>query len=481
MVDILTWMHNIGIAILTILISVAIFIIQDKRRLDWDELVILDKVIEVKVLMLSLFYIFIPVLFWEVKAEWIHPKVAIITLFLAGLGAALKILFNSYRWIRTIEIEDLPTRGSYRSRLRFECLREIKDFEEKKKIWALTWGREIKDLSEELTLLDVFLGELQQLQGKDLKGFHTLLRIFLNQLDKRKIADWRVFDALFPKLLEWHQIISGERYAPKEPMPKDFGLILETQNLLSGLFKQCVIEALKGRCAYPLFESLKKHIVPLSEKISKAKDQQIEKYLGSLFSTFCHVFFENIGLSPESDDIWREFFPSNWKVTTSNLKESFIARIWWGEFWRWGRERIVNVKSDYDPILEDVCRELFPKTDPIYWADILRFLFTPWVNDERVGSILKTKSNFGFVGRVSVSDNADWTSKIDLSKLSAPDKALFTDTIDLALLIGGDNFSIVNLEKYLKDLESYKDNPHAANFRDLFEAMMQKLSKRSTK
>jgi hypothetical protein len=38
MVDILTWMHNIEIAILTILISVAIFIIQDKHRLDWDKL-----------------------------------------------------------------------------------------------------------------------------------------------------------------------------------------------------------------------------------------------------------------------------------------------------------------------------------------------------------------------------------------------------------------------------------------------------------
>lgn len=478
MIDMLTWMHNIGIAILTILISVAIFIIQDKRRLDWDDLVILDKVVEARRLSISLFCIFIPVLFWEndVVLGWRH--VSIFILFLGGVAYSLKILLNSYKWIRTIELEDFPAKGSYRSRLRFECLREIKDFEEKKKIWALTWGREIKDLFEKLALLHMFLEELQQLQQKDLKGFHDLLRIFLNHLDKRKVADWWEFDALFPKLLDWYHIMSGERYKSKDPMPKeDFGLILSTQLVLDDLIKQCVVEAVKGKCAYPLFENLNKHLAPFSEKIAKAKDQQIEKYLENLFSTFCPVFFENIGLSPESDYVWQGgVFPNNWKITTSGLKDSFMARLWWSEFCRWGRERIFNVKnSDYDEPLEMISRELFPETDPILWADVLRFLFTPWVNDQRIKSVLNTKSNFGFIGRISVSDT-EWTPEVDLSKETVKDKLLFDNTVALTFLLGGANFNAENLKKYLDEISNYADNPHGAQYKHLFEAMLLKLN-----
>ena len=478
MIDMLTWMHNIGIAILTILISVAIFIIQDKRRLDWDDLVILDKVVEARRLSISLFCIFIPVLLWDSNAELSWKHVSIFILFLAGTAYCLKILFSSYKWIRAIEIEDLSAKGSYRTRLRFECLREIKDFEEKKKIWALTWGREIKDLFERLALQQVFLNELQQLQERNLKGFHDLLRIFLNHLDKRKVADWREFDALFPTLLDWYHIMSGERYESKDPKSmEDFGLIMSTQHVLSELIKQCVIEAVKGNCAYPLFENLKKHVAPFSGKESKAKDQRTERYLGNLFSTFCPIFFENIGLSPESNYIWQGgVFPDNWKITTSTLKDSFIAKAWWVEFCRWGRERIFNVKkSDYDEPLEIISRELFPETDPILWADVLRFLFTPWVNDQRVKSVLNAKSNFGFIGRTTISD-AEWTPEVDLSEETVNDKLLFNNTVALAFLVGGNNFNTKNLKKYLNEISSYTDNPHSAQYKCLFEAMLSKLN-----
>jgi hypothetical protein len=403
------------------------------------------------------------------------PKVVIFILFLAGLGASLKILFNSYRWIRTMESDSLPARENYRSRLRFECLRGIQDSEEKQRIWALTWGREIKDFSEELALLDAFLGELKQLQGQDLKVFHALLRIFLTHIEKRKIADWRVFDALFPKLLDWNYEMHSVRYGFTGSRPNGYGLILETRHVLNKLIGECAKVALKNGGSYPLFESLHKH-VSLLGNVPTDKKQQAVQYLVTLFAVFCPEYFENIGLSGESDDIWRSFFPQKWKVTAANLKDSLVAQIWWVDFCRWSQERIVNVKTDYDPVLEAVSRELFPETDPICWADILRFLFSPWTNDERIASILKVKSNFGFAGRVGVIDDAEWTPEIDLSKVRAANKDLFENTIELAMLVGGTEFSLQNLEKYLTDLEKHKGVPLAEHYRAIFEAMKLRLS-----
>lgn len=477
MTDILTWMHNIGIAILTILISVAIFIIQDKQRFAWDDLVILDKVIEARRLLVALVCIFVPVLFWEDNTglNWAHAGIS--GLFLFGVLYCTKILVNSYKWIRTIETEDLPGQKNYRAELRLQCLREITDSEEKKKIWFLTWGQEIKDLQEELTLLDIFLKELEQLQADKPKEFYALLSIFMSCLSKRRIADWRVFDLLLPKLLAWHYKIAVERYSFKENPPANFGLVLETQHVLEECVSQFVVAGLKGSSSYPLFEVLKKHVEPISEKASKAADKGAARYLDGFFSLLVPVLFENIGTSMESYDIWSQFFPGNWKITPETLKSSIVPRILWGDFWRWSRERIMRPVSDYDVSLETVSRELFPRTDPIIWADILRFLCLPWVNDDRMGSILKTKRNFGLIGRVSATFAAEWTAEIDISKELIFDEGLFDETIELALMVGGNEFSEENLKKYLTELEKFPNDPHAASYKAIFEKMQQKHAK----
>lgn len=479
MVDALTWMHNIGIAILTILISVAIFIIQDENRLGWDKLVILDKVIEVKNLFVSLFFIFIPVLFWKSDGKIILTKINIIIfiLFLIGLIYSIKILFNSYKWIRAIESEEFPARISYRTKLRFECLRAIKDYDEKRKIWALTWNREIKDLIDELDFLNEFLQNLQKVEEKP-KEFCGLLKIFSDFLEKRRITDWRVFDILFPNMLEWHYKFSDKRYKGKDENNKDFGEILETQHILNNIITDCVVKALKGKCSYLLFENLKKYAKPFLQLISEHKDAKAEKYIQNLFSgAICRIFFDNIALSEESHDIWDAFFPRDWKITAENLNNSYVARIWWKEFQRWAMLRIINPQTEYDEPVEMISRELFPDTDPILWADVLRFLFTPWINNQRMKSVLNAKFNFGFVGRLY--DSAEWTADIDLSKTTVQDEIFLKNTINLALLIGGDNFSVKNLESYLKELEQYPDNPHTKSYQVLFESMLQKQKEKT--
>jgi len=477
MTDVLTWMHNIGIAILTILISVAIFVIQDKQRFAWDDLVILDKVIEARRLIVSLICIFIPVLFWDDNAglNWTH--VGISGLFLCGVLYCAKILVNSYRWIRTIETEGLPGQKNYRAELRLKCLREIADSEEKKKIWFLTWGQEIKDLQEELTLLEIFLKELEQLQTSKPKEFYVLLKIFLDCLGRRRVADWRELDLLFSKLLAWHYSLYMDRHQFKEKQPDNFGLILETQHVLSECVSQCVVVSLKGRSSYPLFKNLQKHVQAISDKTPNSADSGEAQYLDDFFSMLTPVLFENIGTSSESYDIWSQFFPNAWKITPTTLKSSLVPRILWGDFWRWSRERIMKPIPEYDVSLETVSRELFPRTDPILWADILRFLCLSWVNDDGIGSILRAKRNFGLIGRISATFAAEWTAEIDISKELAFDETLFEETIELALMVGGSEFSAENLNKYLTDLEKYPNDPNAVSYKAIFEKMQQRHAK----
>lgn len=470
MSDVLTWMHNIGIAILTILISVAIFVIQDKQRIAWDDLVILDKVVEARRLLVALLCIFVPVIFWEENAGFTWQHVVISCLFVLGVSYCAKVLINAYKWIRTIETEDLPGPRNYRAELRLECLKEITNFEEKKKIWHLTWGQDIKDLQEELTFLEIFLKDLARLHTENPKEFYALLRIFLNGLDKRRLSDWREFEMLFPNFLSWHYAISLERHLFKGKRPDNFGLVLETQNVLSECISRCVVDALKGRGAYPMFEVLEKHVGPIAVEASKQTDSDSARYLSSFFSTLAPALFENIGTSGESYDIWEHFFPNAWKITPANLKGSIVPRLLWADFWRWSRERIIKPVSDYDVALETVSRELFPQADPIVWADILRLLCLPWYNNDRIGSILKAKKNFGMIGRVRTFA-AEWTSDIDISKELEFDETLFDDTAELALMIGGTEFSPEKLTAYLSELAKHQEDPHAASYKAIFERM----------
>lgn len=179
-----------------------------------------------------------------------------------------------------------------------------------------------------------------------------------------------------------------------------------------------------------------------------------------MFSIFYRVFFDTIESSPERFDIWEHYFPRKWKITKKNLtsEENVISRISLHNFLNWVQERIWQTKEDFDGNLDDVASNLFPEVEPILWAGILTFVFSPY-GENRVKSVIERPWNFGFVGRMRMYSGYPENNKEEKEMSEAifsAEKIEVNKTFELAYLLFPDQFSRENLEKYINDLEELK-------------------------
>ncbi len=461
-------MQGIGLALVTILIPVVLFIFSHEKEslFEWDKIVILDKVIEVKSLMISIGFIFFPLLFWGMNNYLI--KIIAIILFITGLGYVVKILINSYKWIKTIEIPDERKRNNFRNKLRNDYLGEIKNLEEKERVWSLTWRKEIKSVLDERNLIKKFIINIDALIRDDkLDSLAKYLTNFNEFANKRSFYDWVIFADFFPKLLEWQftmfQKSKGEN---EKKRPLSF---FEIERDLSSLMEKFIIIGLRKGTSYLLFEKLREHL-----------GDKEEKYLNYLFirSNICRAFFENISNSPEGFAIWEHYFPDDWKITkeTYENENNLISKIWLRQFLHWFQSRFLENKKDFDKDLDEVSRELFPTTEPILWAKILTFLTRPWINDDRMKSLVEQPTNFGKRSRMllfscdSMDEVERKSEKIRIEETN--------NTIELTLLLFGRLFSKEILEKYIKELselkceENSKEDLRKKDFLNIFQQIL---------
>jgi len=168
------------------------------------------------------------------------------------------------------------------------------------------------------------------------------------------------------------------------------------------------------------------------------------------------VFFDNIADSQEQLDIWGHYFPEEWKITkeTQGDKENFISKIWLNEFIQWAQNRIGKTKNEFDKNLDEVSSKLFPSVEPMLWAKILTLLVRPWSGSDRMKSLVEQGTNFGYTGRVLVEffGSTEKSSK----RLHGQDKAQEDSTLELALILFGNEFTKEKLQDYISDLKRLK-------------------------
>jgi len=199
------------------------------------------------------------------------------------------------------------------------------------------------------------------------------------------------------------------------------------------------------------------------------------------------VFFKNIAKSSESDSIWENCFPKEWKITKNNLenKENIISKISLNEFLHWTQMRMWKLEENFDRDLDEVSRNLFPDVEPILWSRILIFIFSPH-GDNRMKFVLERSWTFGSMGRFRTYSGDIEASKEESRRkmdeaMQLAEEAEKKNTFELAYLLFKENFSKENLEKYIKSLQElkYKENSEKENKRlellNIFNEMM-KLS-----
>ncbi|MES2668357.1 MAG: hypothetical protein V4644_01540 [Patescibacteria group bacterium] len=464
-----TVMLNVGLALVTIFIPVAIFLFQETRN-ELDRMVMLKYVIQLKKLFCGLCLVFLPLFLWMFELlRW-----PLLACFIAGVWLIVSVLFASYQWLRTLDTSNTFDEKNYRNRLRNVYLSSARDWEEKETIWNLTWKKEanIEAVLDERNLVQKFSANLNALLDAGKADIYArFLGTFDTNIGKRIMYDWPTFGSLFEAALNWYWRL----YEKGHPTDGEEDRLYEAEFATSSVLQKLVVSALEKGPAFVLFDDLKKHVV----------DKPIEYMEQLLVQVVCRFVFDGSESSRESFDIWNHYFPQEWKITKASLNNeaNLIPRVWFNQFFEWAQRRIWNQeKKDFDRALDEVAKELFPELEPSWWAYILIFLFSPWGDGDRMGSLVRTRKTFGFGSRISISSYGSMDQATEeLHRRIEQERAA---TIDFVLSVFGNTFTAEKLTEWVADLkaldletESVEDLVRR-NYVEIFEQILKVLRER---
>ena len=445
-----TLMQNVGLAFVTILIPVVLFIFSMEKEalFEWDKIVILDKVIEAKYLLISVGLIFVPLFIWDYGSDIL--KFILFLMFLCGVFYLTHILFNSYRWIKTVEIRGQHDSNNFRNILRNKYLEEVTNLEEKEKVWSLTWRKDIENPLDERNLIKKFMVNIDALvQSRSFDTLARYLQTFSEFIEKRALYDRIIFNELFSNTLKLRYLLFPDiKKQETEPTDSLWLALYEIDVNLKKLIKKLVVSSLQKANSFSFFKILKEHI----------RDKDTDYLRGLFGECICSEIFNNNADSNDRYDIWNHYFPPEWKITKETLQDvgNIVSKIWLNEFIPWAANRITSSEwgKDFDKNLDDVAKELFPSVEPMLWAKLLTFLFRHWSNSNRMKSLVEKGPNFGMSGRIFTS----WGSKGNITDdFNANFRKAFEEqtqaTFELALLLFTTEFRKDKLENFISELE----------------------------
>lgn len=459
-------MQNVGLAMVTILIPFAIAIIveilQQKRNgetdfADLDLHVVLDRIFNLTRILICIGLLFISPLFWEASIPCV--RTILLLCWVAGIMLTANILKNLYHW----------TRGNV-DECRLSYLKEVNNLEDIVVVWKSVWKTKHTNVQNEGHYFSVFSQKIDALveDKKNLALADKLLNDFKFLLDKRSLIFLVSPGGVFSKTLEWHFKIWEQRkkYIRQD---EDISIWANYNNILNSLdyiVRFIMEKSLKEKESYLCFNAAIKHI----------SDKNKNAYLNHLFIQFYFIFFENIHESPERYDIWKEYFPNEWKITKANLHdpENSIAKISSNEFFRWASNRIMSPDTDYDARLDEIARNLFPDLDPMIWAAILIFVYCPSADSERPKFVIETRWTFGMITTFIGSTQEE---------IEAEELQYRKNTIELALLLFKNQFQKQKLVIYIEQLQKLtiydvdsKEERRRLGLLRIFEDMLQALT-----
>ena len=272
-----------------------------------------------------------------------------------------------------------------------------------------------------------------------------LLTDFSNFLDKRSTLFLTRKDGALASVLQWHFEVWKKEHEllGQDSKLDEWSMYGELWRTADVIFRQIEIRALKEKASFPFLKQLEKHAE--AHKMDSVSSQY---YVESLLDTFYQVFFQHIHDAPERFNIWNHHFPRKWLVTKGNLDSSdnLITNISLKNFFEWANGRIWQTSEEKDFPLNDVITNLFPEVDPIIWAKILIFIFTP-SGDDQLRAAIERPWNFGFMGRVQIYRGP---GEDEISKIRKDEE---TNTFDLSYSLFKEQFSKANVENYIKSLE----------------------------
>jgi len=429
---------GIVVAYLTIIISVAIAIFGEKKEFEeLDRNVILDHIIKAKYLLFFLGLALLPLLFWNGPLPCI--RLLLLFFWIIGIVFITMILRRSYHWMK-----------GNKFRLRFKYLSALQNSDDIEEVWRSVWQTENINIKNEREFFKTFHSKVNQFLENDKEDnlliVSKLLSDFDSFIDKRSTIFLTFLNGALDNVLQWHFIVWKKEYeylGQKDKL-EIWSIYNELSRTLDSILRRIEIRALKNKASFSFFNKFEKH----AEKYKK-ESVSSRYYIESLFDIFYKAFFQNIYHATDSSAIWDHYFPSQWMITKKNLEssENIIPVMSCNKFLEWARDRIWQATEEKDLSLNDVSTNLFPEVDPVLWAKILIFVYTPYSSDNRLRSVIEKTWNFGLGGRVKVY-NAHKEDELEQTYKNEE-----TNTFDLSIYIFRREFSKANLESYIKSLK----------------------------
>ena len=315
------------------------------------------------------------------------------------------------------------------------------------------WQRKDDEIEKEFSIKPIHVFEFfshwmdQLIKKNELTLVKEYLNNFLAYINNRSIVLLVWPNGTFLKILEWHfriwekeYIFFANKYKSSERMS-----YREIYGTLNSILQKIEERAFKESQSFYFFEGFKEHAEKHKKKFVESEDKSKKYYyINYLFDIFYQKFFEVIESSPERYNIWK-FFPEEWKVTKNNITdtENDISRISLNKFFTWAGDRILQEQEIIDRILDDVSRNIFPEVEPVFWARILFFVFSP-DGEDKVKLAIERPWTFGYVGRV-IGFSGEHKIEIQIK-----------NTFELAFSLFRTEFTKENLEKYISILNELK-------------------------
>jgi hypothetical protein len=451
-----TVMQNIGLALLTIFIPVALFLFEKNDESNFktlDKAVILDNLVDARNLLWKIALIFIPLLFWDIESCIV--RTICIVLWIIGVILVTDTLRKSYNWIR-----------NGRFQYRFSYLKKVKTGNELEDLWRSVWEASGTNSQNEIeffkifsSLIDTLAVDEENLENLNLLG--KLLNDFQIFVKKRSFIFLTAKDDVFQKILEWHFMIWQREY--KYMIRKDkldqFSGYTNISSVLDATIKSVTERALQNEMAYGFFKLMETHVDKhKNEAVIDAP--QIYYYLDSLLGVFYNSFFDNIEDARDRYDIWQHYFPKNWFITKQNITnpDNAPVRVTINHFMMLARDRIKLSKKgemEFDKVLEGISKELFPTVEPSFWAIMFTLLMRPWGDNDRIKTLIEYPRNFGYVGRIYTSWSDGHENQIE-TKMAESREEEIKRSIDLLLTLFPHEFTKEKINAYIDELEALK-------------------------
>ena len=381
----------------TLLIALAIYNFEDSKSGSViDIAAIMKHVVSVPRILLSFTLVSLLVVFYKINQslEWVIPLLFIA--YIAGVLILVQSLINSYRWARSIETGN---RQNIRTIVRLKYLGSLDD-SEIIPVWSSVWrgGEQNKKLMYQHELIKPFLDDV--VRTKNLGNYESTVIVsnFISSIDTVDLTNPATIDTIS------NFYIKEFRKDKKKEARTDRGMgYIVYTNSVKKLFISIVDK------------TLLKDDSSLALLIDSAREQLRRQKVDE------HIFITNImdlvldRIKDRNEVDWiLESIPDEWMITTKNLdnentKQNTLAML--NSYSRMLSRSNLYVGEEGDEKinmpLQKITAELLPKADPMLWARLFAFHFSPYVSREgeshpeaRIRSYVNNNPSFGFMSHI---------------------------------------------------------------------------------